>query len=57
VKTLDALEAFFALPTEQKLEASWHKTPEARGYESFEDMATNEGNNAESNGLLNPITF
>ena len=42
-ETFDALEKFFALSTEEKLDASWMKTPAARGYESFADVAQNEG--------------
>ncbi|ORY23120.1 hypothetical protein BCR39DRAFT_549911 [Naematelia encephala] len=42
-ETFSAMEKFFALPAEQKAKASWMKTPGARGYESFADVAQNEG--------------
>lgn len=42
-EALSALESFFALPEKEKLAVSWLKTPGARGYESFADVAQNEG--------------
>ncbi|WWD10151.1 hypothetical protein V865_008285 [Kwoniella europaea PYCC6329] len=47
-KTFAALEKFFSLPVEQKSEASWMKTPGARGYESFADVAANEGSGSDA---------
>jgi len=47
-ETFAAMEEFFGLPDADKLAASWLKTPGARGYESFADVALNEGSGNDS---------
>ena len=31
------MREFFALPTDQKMQASWNKSPACRGYEPFSE--------------------
>jgi isopenicillin N synthase-like dioxygenase len=33
------MQKFFALPTEEKMEASWNKSPACRGYEPFDESS------------------
>jgi hypothetical protein len=53
-QTFAALEEFFALPLEEKKKCSWVLTPGCRGYESFEEVAENEGNKSDSSEHEHP---
>lgn len=53
-QTFAALEEFFALPLEEKKKCTWVLTPGCRGYESFEEVAENEGNKSDSSEHEHP---
>jgi hypothetical protein len=53
-QTFAALEEFFALPLGEKRKCSWVLTPGCRGYESFEEVAENEGNKSDSSEHEHP---